>query len=173
MTRRSSSIRWPTSTASRRPPAVGLVGAAIAYVRCGWPLNQGLTRRTVMALTIFALLFTAAMTIPAKKFDRYILPPHELGQSSVAAGDHITATLYLQSMAEMDVNYNVLLRLVGQDGERVVAQRRLAVGRTTADWPLAETRPDGHRSMCRRTPRPGCTSSCSPSTTRRRSNRCG
>jgi len=54
--------------------AVGLVVAAIAFVRRGWPLNQGLTRRTVMALTIFALIFAAAMTIPAKKFDRYILP---------------------------------------------------------------------------------------------------
>ena len=54
--------------------AIGLVAAALAYVRHGWPLNQGLTRRTVMALTLFALLFTAAMTIPAKKFDRYILP---------------------------------------------------------------------------------------------------
>lgn len=75
---------------------------------------------------------------------RLRLLAHELGQGSVAAGDHITATLYLQSMAEMDVNYNVLLRLVGQDGRELWRSEGWPWGAPTMDWPLAETRPDGH-----------------------------
>ncbi|HQY92048.1 glycosyltransferase family 39 protein [Caldilinea sp.] len=53
---------------------IGLVAAAVFYVRRDWTFAELRTRRTVRAFTFFVLVFVAAMTVPAKKFDRYILP---------------------------------------------------------------------------------------------------
>lgn len=43
-------------------------------VRKGAPLDAAVSRRAAWGLLIFALLFTLLMTLPAKKFDRYLMP---------------------------------------------------------------------------------------------------
>jgi len=67
---------YPIALFFRVTPAVaiGVLAALIFLERREWIFADALTRRTVRALLFFALVFIVAMTIPAKKFDRYILP---------------------------------------------------------------------------------------------------
>lgn len=67
---------YPVALFFRISPVVliGVIAAAFFYARRDWVFADARTRRTVRALALFALLFILAMTIPAKKFDRYILP---------------------------------------------------------------------------------------------------
>ncbi len=69
-------LLYPLAYLFRSTPAtlLGLVVAAVAAWRRKRPFDQPTVRRTALALVIFALLFVAFMEIPAKKFDRYILP---------------------------------------------------------------------------------------------------
>lgn len=67
---------YPVSYLWRTTPSVliGLGVAAVAFTtpRFGWlPREQ---RRPVAVLVLFALLFTAFMSLGSKKFDRYLLP---------------------------------------------------------------------------------------------------
>lgn len=67
---------YPIAYLWRITPAV-LIGLAALpfFLRSqGWPLADRRVRRTLAGLLIFALFFMLAMTVPAKKFDRYILP---------------------------------------------------------------------------------------------------
>lgn len=52
----------------------GLVSAGVLAWKRAIPFNNWTGRRVGMALVVYALLFTAFMTIGAKKFDRYMLP---------------------------------------------------------------------------------------------------
>ncbi len=67
---------YPVAYLFRSTPAT-LVGL-IAALFLGWqrraPFDRPLVRRTAWAFALFALVFVGLMTIPAKKFDRYILP---------------------------------------------------------------------------------------------------
>ena len=67
---------YPVAVFFRITPAVviGLVAALVFYVRREWIFADVRTRRTIRALTFFVVVFVVAMTIPAKKFDRYVLP---------------------------------------------------------------------------------------------------
>ncbi len=67
---------YPVAVFFRITPAVviGLVSALVFYVRREWIFAEVRTRRTIRALAFFAVIFVVAMTIPAKKFDRYVLP---------------------------------------------------------------------------------------------------
>ena len=76
--------------------------------------------------------------------DRIRLAGYRLDEAQVEAGDRIQGTFYLQSLAPMDANYNVLLRLVGADGSELWRAEGWPWGAPTADWPLREIRPDGH-----------------------------
>lgn len=74
----SASYFYPVSFLWRTTPIVltGLGLATLAmifYKRLGIPDK---TRRVVLYLALFALLFTLAMSFGEKKFDRYILPTH-------------------------------------------------------------------------------------------------
>ncbi len=53
-------------------------------------------------------------------------------------------TLYEQARAPMARNYNVLLRLVGTDGEEIWRNEGWPWGAPTSGWPVREVRPDGH-----------------------------
>ncbi|HSR34924.1 MAG TPA: glycosyltransferase family 39 protein [Anaerolineae bacterium] len=60
---------------------VGLLAAAAAYVLRRKPHDQPSARQMVLGLVLFALVFTGAMTLGSKKFDRYVLavyPPLDL-----------------------------------------------------------------------------------------------
>lgn len=67
---------YPVALFFRITPAVfiGVVAAVVFYVQRNWVFAETRTRRTIRALALFALIFIVAMTLPAKKFDRYILP---------------------------------------------------------------------------------------------------
>ncbi len=69
-------IFYPIAWLFRTTPAVliGLIAAGIAAWRGAWPFDEAHRRRAALALLLFALLFSAGMTLGAKKFDRYILP---------------------------------------------------------------------------------------------------
>ena len=76
--------------------------------------------------------------------ERMRLAAYDLSQTIVEPGDEIEATFYLQAIANMDENYNVLVRLVGPDGSELWREEGWPWGAATADWPLREIRPDGH-----------------------------
>ncbi len=69
---------------------------------------------------------------------------YEFDQQQAQPNDQFQAILYLQSLAAMQTNYNVLLRLVGQDGTELWRDEGWPWGAPTRDWPLREIRPDGH-----------------------------
>ncbi|MDQ3248000.1 MAG: glycosyltransferase family 39 protein, partial [Chloroflexota bacterium] len=72
------------------------------------------------------------------------LAAYQFDQLHVDPGDRLQATFYLQSLALMTTNYNVLVRLVGQDGTELWREEGWPWGAPTTDWPLREVRPDGH-----------------------------
>jgi hypothetical protein len=67
---------YPVAIFFRITPGVliGLVAAVVFYFRRDWTFADLRTRRTVRALAFFVVVFVVAMTVPAKKFDRYVLP---------------------------------------------------------------------------------------------------
>jgi len=69
---------------------------------------------------------------------------YDFPQAAAQPGDQFQVTLYLQSLAAMTTNYNVLLRLVGQDGAELWREEGWPWGAPTSGWPLREIRPDGH-----------------------------
>ena len=69
---------------------------------------------------------------------------YDFPQVQAQPGDQFQVTLYLQSLAAMTTNYNVLLRLVGQDGAELWREEGWPWGAPTSGWPLREIRPDGH-----------------------------
>jgi len=69
---------------------------------------------------------------------------YEFAQTQAEPGDTFQATLYEQALAPMEVNYNVLLRLVNQQGDEVWRSEGWPWGAPTSDWPVREVRPDGH-----------------------------
>lgn len=67
---------YPVAIFFRITPGVliGLIAAVIFYFRRSWTFADLRTHRTVRALAFFVVVFVVAMTVPAKKFDRYVLP---------------------------------------------------------------------------------------------------
>lgn len=68
----------------------------------------------------------------------------DVERRKLAPGDHFRATLVLQSLAPMTINYNVLVRLVAADGRELWREEDWPWGAPTADWPPDEFRFDGH-----------------------------
>jgi hypothetical protein len=92
----------------------------------------------------------------AADFDGKIrLSGYEHLPSSAKPGDQAPVTLYLQSLAPMQVNYNILVRLVGQDGAELWREEGWPWGAPTTDWPLRTIRPDGHTIAIPATASPG------------------
>ncbi|MFN8494417.1 MAG: glycosyltransferase family 39 protein [Caldilineaceae bacterium] len=83
------------------------------------------------------------------------LAAYKFEQQTAKPGDHFQATFYLQSLAKMDVNYNVLVRLVGQDGSELWREEGWPWGAATQDWPLRDIRPDGHKVLIPANAKPG------------------
>jgi len=67
---------YPVAYVFRSTPGtlIGLLVAALAAWRRWPPFDRPLVRRTALGLLIFAVGFLLLMSIPAKKFDRYLLP---------------------------------------------------------------------------------------------------
>jgi len=83
------------------------------------------------------------------------LAAYKLDQQTANPGDSFQTTFYLQSRAPMTVNYNVLVRLVGQDGAEIWRAEGWPWGAPTTDWPLREIRPDGHTVVIPTDAKPG------------------
>ncbi len=83
------------------------------------------------------------------------LAAYTFDQQTVKPGTTVQATFYLQSLAKMDVNYNVLFRLVAQDGTELWREEGWPWGAATKDWPMREIRPDGHKVMIPADAKPG------------------
>ncbi|MFN8464381.1 MAG: glycosyltransferase family 39 protein [Caldilineaceae bacterium] len=76
--------------------------------------------------------------------DKIRLLAHELDKQAVAPGGEIFAQLYLRSLAPMDINYNVSVRLVDAQGNAIWSEDGWPWGAATRDWPVGDVRPDGH-----------------------------
>jgi hypothetical protein len=76
--------------------------------------------------------------------DKVRLLAHELDKQAVAPGDEIFAQLYLRSLAPMEVNYNVAVRLLDAQGNAIWSEDGWPWGAATRDWPVGDLRPDGH-----------------------------
>jgi hypothetical protein len=76
--------------------------------------------------------------------DKIQLLAHELDKVVAAPGDEVFAQFYLHSMAPMDVNYNLLVRLIDAEGNEIWRADGWPWGAATRDWPVDEVRPDGH-----------------------------
>ncbi len=83
------------------------------------------------------------------------LAAYKFDQQTAKPGDNFQATFYLQSLAKMDVNYNVLVRLVAPDGSELWREEGWPWGAATQDWPLRDIRPDGHKVVIPANAKPG------------------
>lgn len=68
-----------------------------------------------------------------------------LDRREVSPGDRLALTLDLQALAPMARDLNVLVRLVGPDGEDLWRDEGWPWGAPTSQWPRCEVRPDGHQ----------------------------
>jgi 4-amino-4-deoxy-L-arabinose transferase-like glycosyltransferase len=111
---------YPVTYLWRTTPSV-LVGLSLAAVgalfpRSGWlPREQ---RRPLAAMLLFAVLFTAFMSLGAKKFDRYVLPIYP-PLALIAAAGWIAVARYIlrrwsQRLAYAAVTIGIVLAIVAQ-----------------------------------------------------------
>ena len=87
--------------------------------------------------------------------DKIRLAAYTMDPRAAAPGDPLLITLYLQSLAPMERNYNVLLRLLAPDGREVWRDEGWPWGAPTRDWPVREIRPDGHQLVVPKGMEPG------------------
>ncbi|MEM7129916.1 MAG: glycosyltransferase family 39 protein [Chloroflexota bacterium] len=64
--------------------------------------------------------------------------------STIAQGETLPMTLYFRGVASLDVNLNVLVRLVGHDGAELVRSEGWPWGAPTSTWQSGDVWPDGH-----------------------------
>jgi hypothetical protein len=76
--------------------------------------------------------------------DKIRLLAHELDKETVEPGTEIFAQLYLRSLAPMDINYNIAVRLLDPQGNTVWSDDGWPWGAPTRDWAVGDVRPDGH-----------------------------
>jgi hypothetical protein len=123
---------------------------AVAWFAAQTPAHEvradGLTLARVYDLRQTLLPpFIDLNTAPAADFGGLIrLAGLELNGAALEPGGSTRVTFYLQALAAMDANYNVLVRLVAPDGTEVWRKEGWPWGAPTAGWPLREVRPDGH-----------------------------
>lgn len=90
--------------------------------------------------------FTGMNVTSAADFGGKIrLLAHQIDKSSAAPGETIFTQLYLRSLAQMQTNYNVLVRVVGPDGAELWREEGWPWGAATDDWVVGDVRPDGHK----------------------------
>jgi len=73
------------------------------------------------------------------------LAAYRIDQQQAMPSDQFQATFYLQSLAPMTTNYNVLVRLVDRADNELWRDEGWPWGAPTAQWPIREVRPDGHK----------------------------
>jgi hypothetical protein len=89
--------------------------------------------------------FLQIMTANAADYgDRMRLAGYRLDQGSLAPGDRAKITLYLRRLADADIAYNALLRLMAPDGAEVWRDEGWPAGAPTTDWPVKDVVDDAH-----------------------------
>lgn len=83
------------------------------------------------------------------------LSAYDIPQGAVQPGAEFPITLYLQSLAPMEVNYNILVRLIAADGSELWRAEGWPWGAPTTNWPVREIRPDGHTVVIPTDAQPG------------------
>ncbi len=83
------------------------------------------------------------------------LNAYELTAGKVQPSETIRTTLYLENLAPIPGDLNVLVRLVGADGTEIVRSEGWPWGAPTSSWPQGEIRPDGHNLTMPATTPPG------------------
>lgn len=73
------------------------------------------------------------------------LAGYRIEKTNVQPGDTFQITLYEKAIAPMSLNYNVLVRLVAQNGEEIWRSEGFPWGAPTTDWDVGDSRPDGHQ----------------------------
>lgn len=123
---------------------------AVAWFEAQTPVYEaranGLTLARVYDLRDTLLPpFIALNTAPATDFGGVIrLLGVELGTAHMAPGASQQIIFYLQALAPMQTDYNVLVRLLDVQGEERWRDEGWPWGAPTSDWPLRQVRPDGH-----------------------------
>jgi hypothetical protein len=69
---------------------------------------------------------------------------HTLPRTHIAPGETFAATFYLQNVASISGNLNVLVRLVGEDGREAARSEGWPWGSATSTWTTGAVWPDGH-----------------------------
>ncbi|MEZ4859970.1 MAG: glycosyltransferase family 39 protein [Caldilineaceae bacterium] len=72
------------------------------------------------------------------------LVAYRIAAQPVEPGSEIPLTLYLQGLAPVTQNYNLLVRLVGADGTEIWRDDGWPWGAPTTGWPVRTIRPDTH-----------------------------
>ena len=87
--------------------------------------------------------------------DSIVLGGYSAPEARLQPGDTLDLTLHLQNRRPIENNLNVLVRLVGADGEELARNEGWPWGSPTSSWPLDEVWPDGHQLTIPETAEPG------------------
>ena len=83
--------------------------------------------------------------LPLAEWDNRIrLAGYLLPQEPLQAGDSLLTTFYLQSVAPIEEDLNVLVRLIARDGTEIWRDEGWPWGSPTSTWQKEEVWPDGH-----------------------------
>ncbi|CAN5845309.1 hypothetical protein BH10CHL1_BH10CHL1_23880 [soil metagenome] len=92
--------------------------------------------------------FSGVYTDSAVNFANKIrMAAYSLGTHTFLTGDDLLIRLYLKSLAPIDKDYMILVRLVGPDGAIVAHQEGSPGGEPASKWPLQEVRYDYHEMV--------------------------
>jgi hypothetical protein len=105
---------YPVNYLWRSTPVIliGLLLAVVAFVSRHRPFNRAETRRAIIGLVLFVLVFAALQSLGSKKFDRYLLPvfpPLDL----IAATGWTAMALWLGSKRFIPIRQHTASLLLG------------------------------------------------------------
>ncbi len=87
--------------------------------------------------------------------DSIVLGGYSAPEARVQPGDTLDLTLHLQNRRTIENNLNVLVRLVGMDGEELARDEGWPWGSPTSSWATDEVWPDGHQLTIPKKAEPG------------------
>ncbi len=76
--------------------------------------------------------------------DAIRLASYQLPAAAISPGESFRAIFYLVNLAPLDTNLNVLVRIVGPNGQELARSEGWPWGAATSGWQLDEIWPDGH-----------------------------
>ena len=128
---------------AEQPPAGILVGLENDDMQEEEPLIAYAQRHAYVPIKLpdEGILYTRPQAVWA---DTIQLGGHVLPAGPWQAGDTIVLTLYLQNRVTLEPNLNVLVRLIGADGQELLRDEGWPWGSPTSTWAVNDVWPDGH-----------------------------